>query len=246
MAVPMLRMPALPAVSFRRLWRWLLRVALYGMLGSALLVLLLRWLPVPFTALMVERELQAWMSGRMLDLRHQWLSWDELPDSLKMAVIAAEDQKFATHYGFDVEAIQAALQHNSRGRTLRGASTISQQVAKNLFLWSGRNWIRKGLEVWFTLLIETLWSKERILQVYLNSVEWADGVFGAQAAAQHHFHIAASRLNPEQASRLAAVLPNPREWSAASPPSRIRARASWIRVQSGQLGGSSYLQQLSD
>ncbi len=133
--------------------------------------------------------------------------WKALPDDLKMAVIAAEDQKFAEHWGFDFAAIHAALQHNQAGGSLRGASTLSQQVAKNLFLWSGRSWLRKGLEAWFTALIELLWPKQRILEVYLNSVEWGDGIFGAEAAARQHFGRGAPYLSARQASLLAAVLP---------------------------------------
>jgi monofunctional glycosyltransferase len=127
---------------------------------------------------------------------------------------------------------------------LRGASTLSQQVAKNLFLWSGRSWLRKGLEVWFTGLLELLWPKQRILEVYLNSVEWADGVFGAEAAAQYHFKFGAPYLSRQQASLLAAVLPNPREWSASRPSAHISRRASWIRQQMRQLGGNHYLNRL--
>src|SRR5690606_17077713 len=172
---------------------------------SVALVLVLRWIPPPGTALMVERKVQAWRNGEALELRRQWLPWEQLPDNLKMAVIAAEDQRFAEHWGFDLPAIRDALEHNRRGGSLRGASTLSQQVAKNLFLWSGRSWVRKGLEVWFTLLLETLWPKQRILEVYLNSVEWGNGVFGAEAAARHHFRVPAARLSNRQASLLAAT-----------------------------------------
>jgi monofunctional biosynthetic peptidoglycan transglycosylase len=129
---------------------------------------------------------------------------------------------------------------------VRGASTLSQQVSKNLFLWSGRSWLRKGLEAWFTGLIEVLWPKQRILEVYLNSVEWDDGVFGAEAAARHHFGVSAKNLSPQQASLLAAVLPNPRVWSASHPTAYVQRRAGWIRQQMRQLGGDSYLIGLND
>ncbi|GIZ12572.1 monofunctional biosynthetic peptidoglycan transglycosylase [Pseudomonas sp. NCCP-436] len=228
----------------RSLPRRLLKLLLWLMLSSALLVLALRWLPPPATALMLERKIESWSSGQSLSLKRQWRPWQELPDSLKMAVIAGEDQKFAEHWGFDVQAIRAALAHNQSGGSLRGASTLSQQVAKNLFLWSGRSWLRKGLEAWFTSLIELLWSKERILEVYLNSVEWGDGIFGAEAAAQHHFGIGAPYLNTQQASQLAAVLPNPHRWSAGRPDAYVQRRAGWIRQQIRQLGGSDYLNRL--
>lgn len=229
---------------FRSLTRRLLKLLLWFMLASAALVLVLRWVPPPGTALMIERKIEAWNDGKSLELKRQWRPWNELPDDLKMAVIAGEDQKFAEHWGFDIGAIQAALAHNQNGGSLRGASTLSQQVAKNLFLWSGRSWLRKGLEAWFTALIELLWSKERILEVYLNSVEWGDGIFGAEAAARYHFGVGAPYLNTRQASQLAAVLPNPLRWSAGHPTGYIARRASWIRQQMRQLGGSHYLDQL--
>lgn len=229
---------------FRSLFRRLLKLLLWLMLASALLVLVLRWVPPPGTALMVERKIDSWLDNQPIDLQRSWRPWNELPDDLKMAVIAGEDQKFADHWGFDVAAIQAALEHNQQGRSLRGASTLTQQVAKNLFLWSGRSWLRKGLEAWFTGLLEVLWPKQRILEVYLNSVEWEDGVFGAEAAAQYHFKLGAPYLSRQQASLLAAVLPNPREWSASRPSAHISRRASWIRQQMRQLGGNHYLNRL--
>jgi len=228
----------------RFLFRRLVKVLLWFAAGSALLVLALRWLPPPGTALMVERKLESWGNGQPIDLRRDWRPWRELPDNLKIAVIAAEDQKFAEHWGFDFPAIQKAMAHNERGGSLRGASTLSQQVAKNLFLWSGRSWLRKGLEAWFTGLIELLWPKQRILEVYLNSVEWGDGVFGAEAAARQHFRVGAPYLSRQQASLLAAVLPNPREWNAGRPGGYVARRAGWIRRQMGQLGGSHYLDRL--
>jgi monofunctional glycosyltransferase len=228
----------------RTLLRRLFKLLLCLMLGSALLVLALRWLPPPGTALMVERKIEAWQAGETLALKRSWRPWHELPDDLKMAVIAAEDQKFAEHWGFDTQAIRAALSHNRQGGSLRGASTLSQQVAKNLFLWSGRSWPRKVLEAWFTGLIELFWSKERILEVYLNSAEWGEGVFGAEAAAQHHFQRGAPYLNRQQASLLAAVLPNPRARSASQPSAQTLRRAAWIRQQMWQLGGSHYLNRL--
>ncbi len=229
----------------RNLFRRLTKLLLWLAAGSALLVLALRWIDPPGTALMIERKVQSWSDDQPIDLQRNWRPWSELPDDLKIAVIAGEDQKFAEHWGFDVAAIRQALAHNAEGGNLRGASTISQQVAKNLFLWSGRSWPRKGLEAWFTGLIELLWPKQRILEVYLNSVEWGDGVFGAEAAARHHFKVGAPYLSRQQASLLAAVLPNPRAWSASRPNAYVQRRAAWIRQQSYQLGGSHYLNQLS-
>nr|WP_298167406.1 monofunctional biosynthetic peptidoglycan transglycosylase [uncultured Pseudomonas sp.] len=222
----------------------LLKILLWLMAGSALLVLSLRWMPPPGTALMLERKIESWIDERPIDLQRSWRPWKELPDHLKVAVIAAEDQRFDKHWGFDIDSIRAALAHNQRGGSLRGASTLSQQVAKNLFLWSDRSWLRKGLETWFTALIELFWPKQRILEVYLNSVEWGDGVFGAEAAAQRHFGIGAPYLSRQQASLLAAVLPNPRARNAGRPSAYVNRRAAAIRQQMWQLGGSHYLDRL--
>lgn len=227
-----------------RLLRWVLLGALVLILASAGPVVALRWLHPPITGLMLERKLQARLAGESLPLHYQWRAWQDLPDGLKMAVIAGEDQHFPEHWGFDLPAIRAALAHNQAGGHLRGASTISQQTAKNLFLWSGRNWLRKGLEAWFTLEIEALWPKQRILETYLNTVEWGDGIFGAQAAAQYYFGVDAKRLTAEQAARLAAILPNPHHWSAAQPIPRVQRRADGILQQIRQLGGAEYLQRL--
>lgn len=227
-----------------RLLRRLLKLLLAAALLSALLVLSLRWIPPVGSALMVERKIESWLDDKPIDLQREWRPWPVISDDLKIAVIAAEDQKFAEHWGFDVAAIRAALKHNQQGGSVRGASTLSQQVAKNLFLWSGRSWLRKGLEAWFTGLIELLWPKQRILEVYLNTAEWGDGVFGAEAAARHHFGVGAAYLSRQQASQLAAVLPNPRAWNARSPSPYVQRRANWIRQQMWQLGGSHYLKQL--
>ncbi|MBD8577687.1 monofunctional biosynthetic peptidoglycan transglycosylase [Pseudomonas syringae] len=226
----------------RILFRRVIQAVLWFAAGSFIVVLLLRWIPPPGTALMVERKVESWLDGQPIDLQRDWQPWEQIAAPLKVAVVAGEDQHFAEHWGFDIGAIQAAIAHNERGGSLRGASTLSQQVAKNLFLWSGRSYLRKGLEAWFTALIELLWSKERILEVYLNSVEWDDGVFGAEAAARHHFRTSAANLSTQQASYLAAVLPNPRRWSASRPSSYVARRAGWIRQQMRQLGGDDYLQ----
>ncbi len=155
--------------------------------------------------------------------------------------MAAEDQRFPEHNGFDLQAIEKARDHNARGGRLRGASTISQQVAKNLFLWQGRSWIRKGLEVWYTVLIEALWPKSRILEMYANIAEFGDGIYGAQAASRQYWNKDASRLTPAESARLAAVLPSPRRYSAAKPGPYVQRRAAWIQRQARQLGGGAYL-----
>ncbi|MCK0713864.1 monofunctional biosynthetic peptidoglycan transglycosylase [Chromohalobacter sarecensis] len=228
----------------RRGLRFLLFVIL-GFVGlSVLLVLVFRVVPVFGSTVMLERKIESWVSGEPISIHQQWRPWASLSDNAKLAVIASEDQRFPMHHGFDFDQMQKALDAWFSGDSLRGASTISQQTAKNLFLWTGRTWVRKGFEAWFTVLIELLWPKERILEVYLNVVEWDSGVFGLEAAAQHYFGVSAGQLTVAQASRLAAILPNPREWSASRPSAYIQQRSQWIRQQMRQLGGSAYLERL--
>lgn len=175
---------------------------------------------------MVERKVQSWVHREPITIQRQWRSWDNLSNNAKLAVIAAEDQRFPIHRGFDVVELRRAWEASRDGSRLRGASTLSQQTAKNVFLWSGRSWLRKGLEAWFTLLIETFWSKQRILEVYLNVAEWDTGVFGLEAAADHYFGASGSALTERQASLLAAILPSPRTRSASRPDARSSAAAS--------------------
>ena len=200
-------------------------------------------MPVPFSAVMVERQLGAWLSGDFGYVAHSdWVSMDEISPWMGLAVIAAEDQKFPEHWGFDVSAIEKALAHNERNENrIRGASTLSQQTAKNLFLWDGRSWVRKGLEAGLTLGMETVWSKKRILTVYLNIAEFGDGIFGVEAAAQRYFHKPASRLSLSEAALLAAVLPNPLRFKANAPSGYVRSRQAWIMRQMRQLGGESFM-----
>lgn len=202
-------------------------------------------MPVPFSAVMVERQLGAWLSGDFGYVAHSdWVSMDEISPWMGLAVIAAEDQKFPDHWGFDVTAIEKALAHNERNENrIRGASTLSQQTAKNLFLWDGRSWVRKGLEAGLTLGMETVWSKKRILTVYLNIAEFGDGVFGVEAAAQWYFHKPASRLSLSEAALLAAVLPNPLRFKANAPSGYVRNRQAWIMRQMRQLGGESFMRE---
>ncbi|AWV25185.1 monofunctional biosynthetic peptidoglycan transglycosylase [Citrobacter sp. Cpo148] len=202
-------------------------------------------MPVPFSAVMVERQLGAWLSGDFGYVAHSdWVSMDEISPWMGLAVIAAEDQKFPDHWGFDVTAIEKALAHNERNENrIRGASTLSQQTAKNLFLWDGRSWVRKGLEAGLTLGMETVWSKKRILTVYLNIAEFGDGIFGVEAAAQRYFHKSASRLSLSEAALLAAVLPNPLRFKANAPSGYVRNRQAWIMRQMRQLGGESFMRE---
>jgi monofunctional biosynthetic peptidoglycan transglycosylase len=225
----------------RRSWpARLARAAVTALLSTAMLsvlvVLALRWLPVPTTAFMLQDDEPA--------LRHEWVSWGEISGHVAVAVIAAEDQKFPLHDGFDFAAIDKALDDAGRGRRQRGASTISQQVAKNLFLWPGHSWVRKGLEVWFTIWIETLWPKRRILEVYLNSAEFGRGVWGVEAASRQYFGKPAARLNQPEAALLAAVLPSPKRMRAANPSAYVRSRQDWVLKQMRRLGGTRLLESL--
>ena len=220
-------------------------IALF-MLGSVLLVFVLRWLPPLTSGVMIERRLESFFSPTDYTRRYDWVPLAQISPTIGVAVIAAEDQLFAEHFGFDWKAIEKAIAYNQKHKKTRGASTISQQTAKNLFLWSGRNWLRKGMETWFTILIETLWSKERILEVYLNIVEFGDGVYGVEAAAQFYFHKPASKLNASEAALLAAVLPNPRVYQVNKPSSYIRGRQQWILLNMRHLGGKHYLDTLGE
>ncbi len=214
------------------------------LLLNLILVAVFRYVPVPTSGLMVQRRLEAWSDSKPYTSRHRWVPLEDISPSLGLAVIAAEDQNFPEHFGFDWQAIEKAVQHNEHSRRKRGASTVSQQTAKNLFLWSTRSWTRKGLEAWFTLVLEAGWSKKRILEVYLNIVEFGDGVYGAEAAARTFFGKPAKRLTPSEAALLAAVLPNPHKFHASAPSEYIRGRQAWILNQMRQLGGDQVVKDL--
>lgn len=225
-----------------RLTRVLGGVLLGCMAACALVVLLFRWVPVPLTSFMLQDRLAAPATESSgYRFAHHWVPWEDISPNVAVAVVASEDQKFAYHLGFDIESIDKALKQAQRGRRLRGASTISQQTAKNLFLWPGQSWVRKGLEAWFTLLIEALWPKQRIIEVYLNSAEFGRGVWGVEAASRRFFGKPARRLGREEAALLAAVLPNPKRLHVEAPSAYVRSRQQWILRQMAALGGSAYL-----
>src|SRR5476649_2131204 len=229
---------------FRAPVKWLKRILILFIGLWVAGILLFSFLPVPFSAVMVERQISAWLSGDFSYVAHSdWVPMSDISPSMALAVMAAEDQKFPEHWGFDVDAIQSVLDRDKEGGKMRGASTLSQQTAKNLFLWDGRNWIRKGLEAGLTVGIETVWTKRRILTVYLNIVEFGDGVFGVEQAAQHFFHKPASKLTASQAALLAAVLPNPHLFKVNAPSAYVMRRQQWILRQMSQLGGESFLRE---
>ncbi|WP_434582897.1 monofunctional biosynthetic peptidoglycan transglycosylase [Klebsiella sp. R390] len=223
--------------------RVLLRILMIGVVMWGGGIALFSVLPVPFSAVMLERQVGAWLHGDFHYVAHSdWVSMDEISPWMGLAVIASEDQKFPEHWGFDVSAIEKALAHNQREENrVRGASTLSQQTAKNLFLWDGRSWLRKGLEAGLTVGIETVWSKKRILTVYLNIAEFGEGTFGVEAASQRFFHKPASKLTASEAALLAAVLPNPIRFRADAPSGYIRSRQAWILRQMRQLGGEGFM-----
>lgn len=230
--------------GWRRLARWLfLWLPLGFVLVSSLQVLVLRWVPPATSAFMVSRQVDAWLARDWkFRIHYSWRGHSQISRNLPIALVAAEDQTFPAHHGFDFKAIDKALEHNRRGRKVRGASTISQQVAKNLFLWQGRSYLRKGLEAWYTVLIEVFWPKQRILDVYANIAEFGDGVYGAEAAARTYFGKPASRLTPSESARMAAVLPSPRRYSIAKPGPYVQRRSRWIERQVRHLGGPAYLE----
>jgi monofunctional biosynthetic peptidoglycan transglycosylase len=230
---------------FRRLVWAILGLVFLCVAISVAAVALVRWVDPPFSAFMAETQLEAWSKhDRGYVSRHRWANLSQISPNLPLAVVASEDQKFPDHWGFDVEAIEKAYEMNQHSHRVHGASTISQQVAKNLFLWSGRSYFRKGLEAYFTVLIEALWPKRRILEVYLNIAEFGYGIYGAEAAAERFFHLPASKLSRGDSATLAAVLPNPQKLLAASPSAYVQQRRDWILGQMQALGGPEMLKEI--
>ncbi len=234
-----------PRARRSRWWialRWARNLTLLFVGASIGIVVVLRFVPPPTSAFMLARTLEARAAGdARFDLRYRWVPWSRLSPELPIALVAAEDQTFPDHRGFDLKSINAAWNERESGGRGRGASTISQQVAKNLFLWKDRSWVRKGLEAWFTALIELTWPKRRILEVYANVAEFGDGIYGAEAAARAHFGKSASTLDARESALLAAVLPNPRVLRANRPSRYVWTRVRWIEQQVRQLGGPAYL-----
>lgn len=212
-----------------RIFRWVVALTF---ISTILAVVVYRFIPVYFTPLMISRCFEQIGKGEHIKLYHKWIPLDEMPKSMPVAVMASEDQRFLIHHGFDYQAIeQAAEDHLKRGKKLRGGSTISQQTAKNVFLWQGRSWVRKGLETYFTFLIELMWSKQRIMEVYLNSIEMGDGIYGVQACAEQNFGMDAQQLSRRDCALIAATLPNPRRFSSKNPGPYMRKRIGQIEHQ---------------
>lgn len=214
-----------------KIWTFLWKSAIAFIVLSIISVIVFRWVPVPLTPLMLIRCAEQKSDGKDMRLKHDWVPIEEISPKLQLAVVCSEDQNYLKHYGFDWGAIEKAMKENDNGKRMRGGSTITQQTAKNEFLWQGRSYIRKAFEAWFTLLIEVFWSKERIMEVYLNSIEMGDGIYGAEAAAQYWFKKPAKKLTKDEAAAIAAILPNPLKYKANPASSYISGRKAWIKQQ---------------
>jgi len=216
----------------KRIFKFLLKLILWLFAFSIFMVILYKWVPVPATPLMVIR----YFENSKEEIHHDWVNIEDISRHLQLAVISSEDQNFLNHSGFDIKAIEKAIERNKNGKRVRGASSISQQTAKNVFLWPNRSWLRKGMEVYFTFLIELFWSKERIIEVYLNSIEMGKGIYGAEAAAQYWYKKPAVKLTMYESAAVAAILPNPRQYRANPPSSYIKTRINWIVLQMQNYG----------
>ncbi|MFH6767240.1 monofunctional biosynthetic peptidoglycan transglycosylase [Gaetbulibacter aquiaggeris] len=226
----------------KRFFKYIFKLMLWLFGFSIVIVIVFKWVPVPITPLMLIRNVEQLQDDKKLVLKHDWVPIEAISKNLQLAVICSEDQNFLTHNGFDMEAIEKAVEHNKKGKRIRGASSISQQTAKNVFLWPQRSWFRKGLETYFTFLIELFWSKERIMEVYLNSIEMGNGVYGAESASQFWFKKPAIKLNRNEAAAIAAILPNPRRYRANPATNYIQGRKNWIVRQMNFFGPLDYNQ----
>lgn len=219
--------------KLQKLLQWIV-LLFFG--STIFFVVLYRFVPVPLTPLMIIRCAQQVSRGEEIRLKHHWVPLEEMSKYLPVAVMASEDQRFLQHHGFDVVEIQNAIEERQSGKRLRGGSTISQQTAKNVFLWPKSSWVRKGFEAYFTVLIELCWSKERIMEVYLNSIEMGDGIYGAEAVAQQHFSRPAKKLSPANCALVAATLPNPLRYSSKNPSRYVLKRQTAIMRQMKHIG----------
>ncbi len=220
----------------KKILQFIKRLIIWFFVLSVFSVLIFRFVPIPVTPLMLSRSIE----NDFTRWKHDWVPIEQISPNLQLAVIASEDQNFLKHNGFDFQAIEKAMKYNKKGKRKRGASTISQQTAKNVFLWEGRSWVRKGFEVYFTFLIEVLWSKERIMEVYLNSIEMGNGVYGAEAASQYWYKKSAKNLSQREAAGIAAILPNPRKFKARGSSNYIERRKTHIVRQMGYMGRLEY------
>lgn len=220
----------------KRFFKFIFKIILWLFVLSIGLVFLYKWVPIPITPLMVIRSVEQHKKDKDIVLKHDWIAITEISKNTQLAVVCSEDQRFLNHNGFDFKAIEKAYQNNKKGKRVKGGSTISQQTAKNVFLWPERSWLRKGLETYFTFLIEIIWGKERIIEVYLNSIEMGNGIYGIEAAAQYWFHKPASKLTEYECAAIASILPNPRSYKANPASKYIQSRKIWIVKQMRYMG----------
>lgn len=221
--------------TFIGFFKLIFKIIVLFILGSVFLVAVYTVINPPITPLMLLRPIEGIIQGKLVGIDKDWVDYEEISPNLFRAVISAEDGKFLRHDGFDWNAIKRARRINTmrKGKKIIGASTISMQTSKNVFLWQGRNYIRKGLEAYFTILIEAIWGKKRILEIYVNSIEWGNGIYGVEAASQQYFKKSAKTITKREAALLAAVLPNPRKWSPAAPTGYIKQRSNGIQARMG-------------
>ena len=223
----------------KRFFRFIFKTLFWLFVFSVVIVVVFKWAPVPITPLMVIRNIQQTETNKK-GWEHNWIPIVDMSTNVQLAVICSEDQNFLKHHGFDIKAIEKAYENNKKGKKIKGASTISQQTAKNVFLWPNRSWLRKGLETYFTFLIELIWSKERIMEVYLNSIEMGPGIYGVEAASQYWFKKSASKLSIYEAAAIASILPNPLRYKANPATSYIEGRKSWVVKQMRYFGPLNY------
>ncbi|MBY0244305.1 MAG: monofunctional biosynthetic peptidoglycan transglycosylase [Sphingobacteriaceae bacterium] len=221
---------------FQKISKTIAKISVYFLISTTVWVIAYRFINPPITWLMIMRSMQKNEDGSTTKMRKKWVAFDKISNNMKRAAVAAEDQLFLNHIGFDVKSIEKAFKNNEKGKKIKGGSTISQQTAKNVFLWHGRSYIRKAFEAYFTLLIEIFWSKERILEVYLNVIEMGDGIYGAEAAAKYYFQKPCSRLTKSQAALIAACFPNPIRWTPKHPTKYIRHRQYLILRNMRRIG----------
>jgi monofunctional biosynthetic peptidoglycan transglycosylase len=224
--------------------KWIMKFAIIFFVATVFFVFIMRWINPLTSSIMIQRQISTIIKGEFDFVKYNWVDYDDVSIYLPIAFVAAEDQNFPNHFGFDFKQIEKALKQNKRGKRIRGASTITQQVAKNLFLWEGKSFVRKGIEAYFTILIELLWDKKRILEVHMNIAEMGNNIFGVGTASWAYFKKSPAKLSISQASLLAAVLPNPIRYSVIKPSGYVRGRQNWIIRQINSLGGPYYLKDI--
>jgi monofunctional biosynthetic peptidoglycan transglycosylase len=227
-----------------RIFKWLLKFAIIFFVSTVLIVFAMRWINPVTSSIMIQRQISSLLKGDFQLVNYHWVDYDDVSKYMPIAIVAAEDQNFPNHFGFDFKQIEKAMKQNKKGKRIRGASTITQQVAKNLFLWEGKSFIRKGIEAYFTILIELLWDKKRILEVHMNIAEFGKNIFGVGIASLAYYKLPPGKLSMSQAALLAAVLPNPLRYSVLKPSGYVRGRQNWIISQINSLGGSDYLKDI--